>query len=314
MSEGSNQSQTKTPPMSPESKPKGQRQKDVDDSGRFGRKQSDKKIEATQIRTVLETFMSKEKTGLNRFYKDENLPEELVMRATTMASELIDLGCTRELAQSLAILNLYDLAILLDDSLSMVTEEEGKRLSALETTLEIVAQVYTLTREDGIGTIDFLNEPDGFADVVDTEIAEIIKDHSYSGWTRIGTELEAKILNELVTDDMKKPLLVLVITDGDIEGERDGVIASVIGKCIKDQQTKFPNHAAHAVAFQFAKVGNDIGAENLLEAIDNHKVIGDYVDRLPVGIEAISDLALKWEVLAKMLLGGIVRSVGSNFY
>lgn len=36
-----------------------------------------------------------------------------------------------------------------------------------------------------------------------------------------------------------------------------------------------------AVAFQFAKVGNDIGAENLLEAIDNHKVIGDYVDRLP---------------------------------
>lgn len=99
--------------MSPESKPKGQRQKDVDDSGRFGRKQSDKKIEATQIRTVLETFMSKEKTGLNRFYKDENLPEELVMRATTMASELIDLGCTRELAQSLAILNLYDLAILL---------------------------------------------------------------------------------------------------------------------------------------------------------------------------------------------------------
>lgn len=40
---------------------------------------------------------------------------------------------------------------------------------------------------------------------------------------------------------------------------------------------KYPS----AVAFQFAKVGNDKGAERLLRDLDNDEHVGNYVDRFP---------------------------------
>jgi hypothetical protein len=36
-----------------------------------------------------------------------------------------------------------------------------------------------------------------------------------------------------------------------------------------------------AIGFQFAKVGNDAGAERLLNSLDNDRVVGKYVDRFP---------------------------------
>ena len=38
---------------------------------------------------------------------------------------------------------------------------------------------------------------------------------------------------------------------------------------------------AAAVSFQFARVGNDEGAANLLRKIDNDETVGQYVDCLP---------------------------------
>jgi hypothetical protein len=103
-----------------------------------------------------------------------------------------------------------------DDSLSMITEEGGKRIKALETTLSLVARVYELAREDGIVAIDFLNELNGEGNIIESDIPDILEEHTYTGWTRIGTELEKKVLGELVHDGMVKPLLVLTITDGDV--------------------------------------------------------------------------------------------------
>lgn len=98
----------------------------------------------------------------------------------------------------------------------MTTEEDGKRIEALEKTLSLVARVYELVREDGIVTIEFLNELDGEDNIGEVDIPAVIKEHKFTGWTRIGTELERKILNRLVHKEMKRPLLVLTITDGDV--------------------------------------------------------------------------------------------------
>lgn len=99
----------------------------------------------------------------------------------------------------------------------MVTEEEGIQIKTLGKILRRVSPVYALAREDGIYTMDFLNEPDGYADFTAEDINEILMNHSYYGWTRIGTELKSKVLSENVHDNMKKPLLVLTITGGDVK-------------------------------------------------------------------------------------------------
>ena len=98
----------------------------------------------------------------------------------------------------------------------MRTEEGGNRIKALESALLLIAEVYALARSDGILAIDFLNDSTEEIDVRTDNVAEIISEHNFAGWTRIGTELKQKVLNDFVKGDMKKPLLVLTITDGEV--------------------------------------------------------------------------------------------------
>ena len=98
----------------------------------------------------------------------------------------------------------------------MRTEEDGKRITALESILSLIAEVYTLARSDGILAIDFLNDSTKQVNVRTDFVAAIIAEHRFSGWTRIGTELKRKVLDDFVTEGMKWPLLVITITDGEV--------------------------------------------------------------------------------------------------
>ena len=98
----------------------------------------------------------------------------------------------------------------------MRVEEGGRRIEALKLTLLLIAEVYTLARPDGILAINSLNHGTGWMDVRTDIVAEIINEDNFSGWTRIGTELKQKVLNYFVKADMKKPLLVITITDGGV--------------------------------------------------------------------------------------------------
>jgi hypothetical protein len=101
----------------------------------------------------------------------------------------------------------------------MLTEQKGKRIKDLKKTLKLVAHIYRLYNDRGIKTVDFLNDEVGEENVIKEDVDEIFEDHSYRGLTRIGTELQQKVLNErvLATDvEMSKPLLILIFTDGDV--------------------------------------------------------------------------------------------------
>ena len=98
----------------------------------------------------------------------------------------------------------------------MRKEEDGKRIKALESTLLLVAEVYTLARSDGILAIDFLNDSTEEADIRIDIVEDIIREHRFSGWTRIGTEMKRKVLDYFVTEEMERPLLVITITDGEV--------------------------------------------------------------------------------------------------
>lgn len=101
----------------------------------------------------------------------------------------------------------------------MRTEEGGKRIPVLEQTLKIIAKLYSLVAEPGRGIlgIRFLNSSIQKDYVSENAANDIVKDHHYSGLTRIGGELKRKILRPFVYDThMKKPLLIMTITDGGV--------------------------------------------------------------------------------------------------
>ena len=110
------------------------------------------------------------------------------------------------------------LTIVIDDSISMVSEENGERKKALTSTLLSIAKVYQLARVKGISSIRFINYTNRKINITSKNVKPLLKKHKFEGLTRLGTELKAKVLDELVTDDydMKKPVLVITITDGDV--------------------------------------------------------------------------------------------------
>lgn len=104
-----------------------------------------------------------------------------------------------------------------DDSGSMRFDEAGTRKQILEQVLKIIAHVYQFATDSGeIRAIRFLNSRKSPDNVKNSDIDGILKDHGYIGLTKIGTELENKILKPLVNVNMTRPLLVMVITDGDV--------------------------------------------------------------------------------------------------
>jgi len=229
--------------------------------------------------------------------------------------ELMKQGCKKEMALQFSALTLYDLVILLDDSSSMKYDEGGTRQDTLKQVLTEVASIYSLARPNGIRSVRFLNTKQGKKDVNPARVEEVLK-VQYYGLTKIGTELKRKILNPFVLKDglaMEKPVLAMIITDGDVEGEKNDHLETVIMQCVQ-KITADPKKGEHAVAFFFSRIGNDPGAKALIEGLDNHKSVREYIDCFPVNarLEDIKERDLKWNTLQKLLLGSLYAEVNNQ--
>jgi hypothetical protein len=102
----------------------------------------------------------------------------------------------------------------------MRLEEGGERIKTLKKVLKEVAAIYENARDEGILSIKFLNASQGKKDVTTPKLnAEPgpLSHIRWSGITKIGTQLENRILKNFVYGKkMTKPLLVMIITDGDV--------------------------------------------------------------------------------------------------
>jgi hypothetical protein len=83
--------------------------------------------------------------------------------------------------------------------------------------LRAITDIHSLTARDGrIQPIEFTNHP-AHEYVRGSNLDDILKGHRPEGTTGISTALEEKILNPLVHHEkLKKPLLVIVITGGEV--------------------------------------------------------------------------------------------------
>jgi hypothetical protein len=186
-----------------------------------------------------------------------------------------------ELATDLATLVLYDIVIFADDSGSMVFEEGGERINDLKLILGRVAEVATLFDDDGI-IIRFMNcnvEGNGIRDTVSA--ANLVQQVQFNGLTPLGTQLDAKVIRPFVAQgvqaqNLQKPILVIVITDGEPTGEPPNSVANAI----KNAKNLVSNsrYGPGAVAFEFAQVGKDQKAQAFLGTLDRDPEIGKMVD------------------------------------
>jgi len=222
----------------------------------------------------------------------------------------------KEIVLDLTALSLYDIAIYADDSGSMAYEEKGERIEDLKTILAQVADVVTMFDDDGI-LISFMNSPVQVSVRSAQEASALLVKTKFAGQTPMGTALDRKILQPLVlaqasSGSLAKPVLVVIITDGEPSGEPRDTLVHVLrnAKAVLSRTAYGPG----ACAFQLAQVGKDAAAQRFLGEIDSHPEVGRMVDATSYyemeaeefarkGVELTPNL-----YLVKLMVGAIDRS------
>lgn len=227
------------------------------------------------------------------------------------------------LAQDLVKLALFDVMFLLDDSASMRSEGTRRR-DALSGILKRAADAAARFDADGMECA-WMNSPVQTRIRNPSEADRLTSQCQYDGRsTPMGSSLDSKILQPLILTparqgQLRKPALVLIITDGRPtgSGEANARIVSVIKHAKKTlSSTKY---GEDAVSFQIAAVGNDREAQDWLDSIDSDPSIGDLIDvcsdievesaqvRKSTGVELSQEL-----YCLKLLLGPIDTSYDAS--
>lgn len=275
--------------------------------------------------------------GLQNFYPPNSpILDQIAQQAAPKVNQVIQRWrVQKEIANDIVKLALYDIVLYIDDSGSMQFEEEGSRIKDLRLILERVSFAATLFDADGIsmrfmntdlsGARDNSGRPlhDGVAS--EAQIEQIMAGVQFKGLTPMGTSLRKKVIDEIVlqkaaTGQLRKPVLVIAITDGQPAGEPQNAVFDTIRYAFDTLQQRYPQYGRGGIAFEFAQVGNDEMARKFLSKLDEDPQVGPMVDctsnfeneqeemsHANPPVDLTPDL---W--IIKLLLGAIDRSYDSK--
>ncbi|KEQ73940.1 hypothetical protein M436DRAFT_45301 [Aureobasidium namibiae CBS 147.97] len=224
--------------------------------------------------------------GLQAFYPPGS---PIIDQIASRASSQVDRLCqqwriNKEIGNDIVKLALYDVVLYIDDSGSMKFEENGERIKDLQLILERVATAATLFDDDGI-SVRFMNDnpPQHMVEHIKNEqqIQQLVQGHKFSGLTPMGTELRKKVVDGIIVPairsrQMRKPILVITVTDGQPAGEPTTAVFDTVRFAVQEAQSS--QYGRGAVAFQFAQVGNDEKAREFLGKLDDDPTVGQLVD------------------------------------
>ena len=174
----------------------------------------------------------------------------------------------------------------------MQFEDNGERIKDLQLILARVAYAASLFDDDGI-QVRFMNREAARVDPraldgirSEQQAEELVARAKFSGLTPLGTELRAQIIEPLVlqkarSGQLRKPILIITITDGQPAGEGgpDKAHEVVYGTILHTgRELSRTPYGKHACMFQFAQVGNDQAARAFLAELDKNEDFGDVVD------------------------------------
>jgi len=166
----------------------------------------------------------------------------------------------------------------------MQFEEKGERVKDLQLVLQRVAFAGTLFDDDGVD-VRFMNSdpPSQQTSGIKNEqqVEQLLNGHRFSGLTPMGTNLRKKVINDMFipalrSGRMRKPLLVIAITDGQPAGEPQTTVFDTVREAVTEAGRS--QYGTGAIAFQFAQVGNDQQAREFLSKLDSDPQIGSMVD------------------------------------
>ncbi|ORY26049.1 hypothetical protein BCR39DRAFT_542398 [Naematelia encephala] len=239
-------------------------------------------VDARYISTLLAQCVQDQ--HLQAFYPPQSLDQvaQRVVQTGVLAQLASAWRLPVELAADLVKIALFDVVILIDDSGSMAFEQGGERIEDLKMILGKIAFACTLFDPDGI-QVRFLNSNvQGNGINSEAGAMSLIQQIKFSGLTPLGTSLDQKILQPLLlgparSNALRKPLLVIAITDGAPAGESPGTLASVIARA--NQELQRSRYGADAVSYQLSQVGNDKAAQKFLSSLDDDPQIGSLIDQ-----------------------------------
>jgi hypothetical protein len=222
--------------------------------------------------------------GLQTFYPPGSPRLDQIAQA---ASQKVDILCqhwrvNREIGQDIVKLALFDIILYIDDSGSMAFEEGGERIADLKVILTRVAFAAALFDDDGVQVrfMNSLEQGNGIRN--EQQVSDLVARVKFSGLTPMGGELRSRILEPLVlgparAGQLRKPVLVITVTDGQPSGEHRDLVYEVIRDYSKALQ-EMPRYGKGTVSYQFAQVGNDLQAREFLAKLDEHPEVGSLVD------------------------------------
>ncbi|KAF2138762.1 uncharacterized protein K452DRAFT_233424 [Aplosporella prunicola CBS 121167] len=240
-----------------------------------------------QIQAFKQTLIAAiQENHLQNFYPPNSpVLDQIAQRASAQIPQL----CQRwrvpqEIGNDVAKLGLFDVVLYIDDSGSMAFEENGERIKDLQIILERVAFAATLFDDDGI-SVRFMNSlpPPQVTEHIknDQQIQMLMSQIQFKGLTPMGTHLKERVLDEILRNarggQLRKPVLVITITDGQPAGEPQNAVFEAI-KTTTSELARIPQVGPGAVQFQFAQVGNDEKAREFLSKLDQDPQVGNLVD------------------------------------
>ena len=220
---------------------------------------------------------------MQAFYQPNSpVLDHIAQRGAQQVQRLaMDWKIPHEIANDIVRLALYDVVLLIDDSGSMLFEENGSRIDDLKLVLQRVSYAASLFDEDGV-QVRFLNSTtDGNGIRNEQQVQGLISQVEFKGLTPVGTMLKSKILDPLVVGpaqagQLRKPVLVITITDGQPAGESPNLLANNIRHAANALAAT--RYGKGALALQFAQVGNDLKAQEFLGKLDEEPGIGELID------------------------------------
>lgn len=259
-----------------------------------------------------------EGTPAERFFKNNpKFIEELAEKAASLADDPGTPICNKDLLPKTAQVTMHQQVLYCDDSTSM--KREG-RWDSQNQLINRIARVTTRILPEGEGVyMRYINQEIPSSDSLKfEELLDVVRPLTWGGDTPIGTNLKSKILEPLVYSklpgDLKRPLLVSVITDGMPEPEPRSTLVDAIAEC--GDKLEAAGLPRESVKFMIGQVGSANAATKFLQDIGKESRIANVVFVASEKLDVTSSrLESDWKMdewLIETLYAPIMKSEGKK--
>ncbi|KAJ5781178.1 hypothetical protein N7457_006338 [Penicillium paradoxum] len=213
--------------------------------------------------------------GLEDFFpKGNDYIPQVAERAAEILRDGTVPGATPENVTIMSRQALYQPIFYCDDSGSMKTDDRMNRQSIM---VQRMADLITKAAPNGRVHLRFINKTDGQANNLRPSDLPDKMNFTPDGSTRLGTNLKSKIVQEFLYDpvdrgfELRRPLLILTITDGCPNEEDKDTFANVIEESMKYLASN--GYGPQAIRYDLSQIGNAPEATGFLESWQQHPLV-----------------------------------------